>query len=91
MLLFPQPSVGAKSWFAVIDRIRLPGKLARLVKKSIRSLGSPSISIVPGVWSAKRKLSRNGIMGSAELGFQGADKSQLAIAKYPACDRIPFA
>jgi hypothetical protein len=47
-------------------------------------------AITPG-WSANRKLSRSGLMGSAECGFQGADKSQTAIAESPARDRIAFA
>jgi hypothetical protein len=38
-----------------------------------------------------RRLSRNGLMGDVDLGEQGADKSQLARAEFPAFDRIAFA
>ena len=34
---------------------------------------------------------RNAFMGSAERGFQGADKSQPVMAESPACDRLAFA
>jgi hypothetical protein len=33
----------------------------------------------------------NGLIGSAELDVQGADKSQLAEVESPPCDRIAFA
>ena len=42
-------------------------------------------------WSAIRKLSRNGLLGSANHVFQGAYKSQLAMAESSVCDRIAFA
>jgi hypothetical protein len=36
-------------------------------------------------------VARNELMRSAEIGFQNADKSQVAMTDSPACDRIAFA
>jgi hypothetical protein len=46
---------------------------------------------VPGVSSANRKLSRNGLVGSAELGSSDADKVNSLRPNPPASDRIAFA
>ena len=45
---------------------------------------------IPG-FAANRRLSRNGLVGSAEIGFQDAHTSQLAMPESAASDRIAFA
>lgn len=46
---------------------------------------SVAYAIVPGL------LPKNGLMGNVDLGFQGADRSQVARAESPASDRVAFA
>ena len=49
------------------------------------------LGVTRNPFSASLSRSTNELFGKRRTRFQGADKSQLAVAESPACDRIAFA
>jgi hypothetical protein len=58
------------------------------VRAIIACAGLARIALILEGWSANRNLSRNGLAGSAEIGFQDSGTSQLSLAPTAASDRI---